>query len=83
MRDADKTLYYVNAVQPEEGQEGGTGDPFKTVYAQADMAGADKYNAGELAGFKAFYQEGDSVIRLQLQSPSYRWNQEFVLPVQM
>ena len=49
----------------------------------ADMAGADKYNAGELAGFKALYEEGESVIRLQLQRPTYGWNQEFVLPVQM
>ena len=42
-----------------------------------------KYNAGELAGFKALYEEGESVIRLQLQRPTYGWNQEFVLPVQM
>ena len=83
MRDADKSLYYVNAVQPEEGQEGSSGDPLKTVYALADMAGADKNNAGELAGFKALYEEGESVIRLQLQRPTYGWNQEFVLPVQM
>lgn len=83
MRDADKNLYYVNAVQPEKGREGSSKDPLKTVYAMADMAGADKYNAGELAGFKAVYQEGESVIRLQLQRPSYGWNQEFVLPVQM
>lgn len=27
--DADKNLYYVNAVQPEEGQEGSSGDPIK------------------------------------------------------
>lgn len=83
MRDADKNLYYVNAVQPEKGREDSSKDPLKTVYAMADMAGADKYNAGELAGFKAVYQEGESVIRLQLQRPSYGWNQEFVLPVQM
>lgn len=83
MRDADKNLYYVNAVQPEEGQEGNSDDPYKTVYAVTDMAGADKYNAGELAGFKALYEEGESVIRLQLQRPTYGWNQEFVLPVQM
>ncbi|XBX03088.1 hypothetical protein QMP26_21170 [Enterocloster clostridioformis] len=83
MRDADKNLYYVNAVQPEKGREGSSKDLLKTVYAMADMAGADKYNAGELAGFKAVYQEGESVIRLQLQRPSYGWNQEFVLPVQM
>lgn len=83
MRDADKSLYYVNAVQPEEGQEGSSGNPLKTVYALADMAGADKNNAGELAGFKALYEEGESVIRLQLQRPTYGWNQEFVLPVQM
>ena len=38
---------------------------------------------GELAGFKALYEEGESVIRLQLQRPTYGWNQEFVLPVQM
>ena len=42
-----------------------------------------KYNAGELGGFKALYEEGESVIRLQLQRPTYGWNQEFVLPVQM
>ena len=60
MRDADKNLYYVNAVQPEKGREGSSKDPLKTVYAMADMAGADKYNAGELAGFKAVYQEGES-----------------------
>lgn len=83
MGDADKNLYYVNAVQPEKGQEGSSNDPLKMVYAMADMEGADQYNAGELAGFKAVYQEGESVIRLQLQRPAYGWNQEFVLPVQM
>lgn len=48
-----------------------------------DMEGADEDNAGELAGIKALYDEGESVVRLQLCSPSYWWNQEFVLPVQM
>lgn len=82
MKDEDQNLCYVNGVQPGAGEDTPE-HPYNRIYAHMDIRGADQDNTGELAGIRAFYDEGDSVIRLQLSNPVYWWNQEFVLPVQM
>lgn len=83
IKDEDKNLYYVSCIQPEADASDIPENSFSRVYAIPDIKGADPENTGELVGIKALYDEGDSVIRLQLSNPGYWWNQEFVLPVQM
>lgn len=73
MKDDSLLLREVIAAQEEQDPRNPQMQPF--AYPT--------YSNGHLKGIYAFYEEGEDEIQLRFESPSYRWLETLIVPVQM
>ena len=73
MKDDSLLLREVIAAQEEQDPRNPQMQPF--AYAT--------YTNGHLKGVYAFYEEGEDEIQLRFESPSYKWLETLIVPVQM
>lgn len=73
MKDDSLLLREVIAAQEEQDPRNPQMQPFAYT----------TYTNGHLKGVYAFYEEGEDEIQLRFESPSYRWLETLIVPVQM